>query len=216
MPRAAFLILLPWLALAQPAPISLYLTVEDGDRLIGGLTEQNFRLYEDGRAVKFRLGEPETPAAITFLVEHSRASWLYQSDIDAAVRAFVDAAPEGHWYSLATFSHSLHADVGSTGAHPGVKSSPARDSTARREGTFRRKPRRPRWDGPLKELGMARDLSPQPAEPRNSAVAPRLASVRKRKITGNSVGSWNPQPTVGEARGAQEPAAVPNARRLLC
>jgi len=111
MPRAALLILLPlWLA-AQPAPISLYLAVEDGDKLIGGLTEANFRLYEDGRPVSFRLAPPETPITLTLLVERSRASWLYQNDLDAAVRAFLDAAPEGHWYSLATFSHSLHVEA---------------------------------------------------------------------------------------------------------
>lgn len=111
MPRAALLILLPlWLA-AQPAPINLYLSVEDGDKLIGGLSEANFRLYEDGRPVSFRLAPPETPIALTLLVERSRASWLYQSDIDAAVRAFMDAAPEGHWYSLAVFSHDLHVEV---------------------------------------------------------------------------------------------------------
>jgi len=111
MPRAALLILWPLLLAAQPAPLSLYLSVEDGDRLIGGLGERNFRLYEDGRPVAFRLAEPEAPAAITLLVEHSRASWVYQSDLQAAVRAFLDAAPEGHWYSLATYSHGWRVEV---------------------------------------------------------------------------------------------------------
>jgi len=89
----------------QNNTISLYLSVEEGDRLIGGLTEENFRLYEDGRPVAFRLEAPESPMLVTLLVEHSRASWLYQNDIDAAVQAFLSAAPEGHWYSLVTFSH---------------------------------------------------------------------------------------------------------------
>lgn len=111
MPRAALLILLPWLVAAQPAPISLYLSVEDGDRLIGGLTQGNFQLFEDGRPVRFQLAPPESPMAVTLLVEHSRASWTYQSDLEAAVQAFLDAAPEGHWYSLATFSHDLHVEV---------------------------------------------------------------------------------------------------------
>ena len=35
---------------------SLYFTVEDGEKLITGLKEQNFRLYEDGRPVSFRAG----------------------------------------------------------------------------------------------------------------------------------------------------------------
>lgn len=112
MPVAFILSLL--LALAAPpqrSTISLYLSVEEGDKLIGGLTEKNFRLYEDGRPVAFRLEPPETPMLVTLLVERSRSSWFYQNDLDAAVQAFLDAAPEGHWYSLVTFSHGLEVSV---------------------------------------------------------------------------------------------------------
>jgi VWFA-related protein len=107
MPASFLLSLLAGLLAAPPQDntISLYLTVEEGDRLVGGLTEKNFRLYEDGRPVAFRLEAPESPTLVTLLVEHSRSSWFYQNDIDAAVEAFLSAAPEGPWYSLVTFSH---------------------------------------------------------------------------------------------------------------
>ncbi|MGC8758910.1 MAG: hypothetical protein ACP5UT_01080 [Bryobacteraceae bacterium] len=86
---------------------SLYFTVEDGEKLITGLKEQNFRLYEDGQPVSFRLAEPETPVAVTILVEYSQASGLYLNDIVTAFRELIDAAPEGNWYSLATYSQEL-------------------------------------------------------------------------------------------------------------
>jgi VWFA-related protein len=90
---------------------SLYFTVEDGDKLITGLSEKNFRLYEDGHPVPFRLAEPETPILVTLLVEHSQASGLYLNDIETALRHFMDVAPEGNWYSLATFSQELQIHV---------------------------------------------------------------------------------------------------------
>jgi VWFA-related protein len=101
--------------LARPQTLgqrSLYFTVEDGDKLIGGLTEKNFRLYEDGQPVPFRLAEPESPMLVTLLVEYSQASGLYLNDIETSLREFMNAAPDGHWYSLATFSQELqiHAD----------------------------------------------------------------------------------------------------------
>lgn len=101
----------PLLAAAAPGQglgqRSLYFTVEDGDRLVTGLKEANFRLYEDGQAVPFRLAEPETPIAVTILVEYSQASGLYLNDIVTAFRELWEAAPEGNWYSLATYSQEL-------------------------------------------------------------------------------------------------------------
>jgi VWFA-related protein len=90
---------------------SLYFSVEDGDKLIGGLTEKNFRLYEDGQPVPFQLAPPESPILVTLLVEYSQASGLYLNDIETALRHFMDAAPEGNWYSLATFSQELQIHV---------------------------------------------------------------------------------------------------------
>jgi hypothetical protein len=91
--------------------VSLYLTVEDGHKIIGGLTEQNFRLTEQDRPRPFRLEQPETPSIIALLVEHSRSSWFYYNDIISAMRGFLSVAPEGNWYALATFSHNLQIDV---------------------------------------------------------------------------------------------------------
>lgn len=54
--------------------LSLYFTVEEGDKLIGGLREENFRLFEDGQPVSFRLAQPESPALVTLLVEYSQGS----------------------------------------------------------------------------------------------------------------------------------------------
>ncbi|MEW5975983.1 MAG: VWA domain-containing protein [Acidobacteriota bacterium] len=94
-------------AAAASREASLYLTVEQGDKLIGGLREEHFRLTEEDRARTFRLEKPETPASVALLVEHSRSSWLYYNDIVRAVQGFLDAAPEGNWYALATFSHEV-------------------------------------------------------------------------------------------------------------
>ncbi len=85
----------------------LYFTVEDGGRLITGLPESAFRVFEDGQPVQFRLAEPEKPILVTLLAEYSQASGLYLNDILVALREMVDAAPEGNWYSLATFSIEL-------------------------------------------------------------------------------------------------------------
>ncbi len=107
----------PVLALALLAPaalareVSLYATVEKDGALIGGLTEENFHLYEGGELRPFRLAPPEEKAAIALLVEYSRGSWIYFNDILAAIEGFHRRAPEGHWYALATFSHTLEIPV---------------------------------------------------------------------------------------------------------
>jgi Ca-activated chloride channel family protein len=99
-------------AYAQVAePVSLYVTVTQGDKLIGGLRQENFRLYEDGQSREFRLAEPEQPISIALLVEYSQSSSLYFDDIQAAVQWFVKEAPEGNWYALATFSKDMEIQV---------------------------------------------------------------------------------------------------------
>ena len=87
--------------------VSVYFTVEDGDKLIAGLTEKNFRLYEDGQPRSFRLAEPESPILVSLLAEYSQISGLYLSDIEQALQGFIAVAPDGDWYSLATYSHGL-------------------------------------------------------------------------------------------------------------
>lgn len=101
---------LPLLSAARAQTLgqrSVYLTVEDGDRLITGLGEAQFRVYEDGQPVAFRLLEPEKPVLLTLMAEYSQASGLYLNDIVTAVRELLDAAPEGNWYSLATYSQEM-------------------------------------------------------------------------------------------------------------
>src|SRR5437867_1998554 len=61
-------------------PVSIYATVEDKGKLIGGLTPQNFRVSEEGRPRPFKLAEPENPASVALLVEYSQSSWLYFGD----------------------------------------------------------------------------------------------------------------------------------------
>ncbi|HEX6894583.1 MAG TPA: VWA domain-containing protein [Bryobacteraceae bacterium] len=100
-------------AVINPAPetVSIYLNVEKNGNLVTGLTEKNFRLYQDGDAQRFRLEKPEEPASIALLVEYSRSSGYYIEDIDAAMSGLLKHAPEGHWYALATFSHDLKVET---------------------------------------------------------------------------------------------------------
>lgn len=98
-------------AVPQSRAVSLYVTVEKDGGLVTGLTEKNFRLYEDGHPKPFRLEPPETPATIALLVEHSQSSWPYLNDIAQAMQGFFREAPEGHWYALATFSNRLKVEV---------------------------------------------------------------------------------------------------------
>ncbi len=92
--------------------VSIYLNVETDGKLVGGLTQGNFRLYQDGKPQRFRLETPEDPASIALLVEYSRSSGYFIQDIDAAMDGLLRYAPEGYWYALATFSRTLeiHTD----------------------------------------------------------------------------------------------------------
>ncbi len=107
------------LAALQPGPArgaeenkaSLYLNVEQGNKLIQGLKEGNFRLRIDGENVPFTLKEPEKPASIGILVEYSESSWIYLRDVVGAMSGFTDFAPEGHWYALASFAQDFTLEV---------------------------------------------------------------------------------------------------------
>lgn len=92
--------------------VSLYLNVETKGGLVSGLTQGNFRLYEDGKPVMFRLEKPEEPASIPLLVEYSRSSGYFLEDIDAAMGGLLKHAQEGHWYAFASFSREMeiHTD----------------------------------------------------------------------------------------------------------
>jgi VWFA-related protein len=99
------------LASRESTTLALYVTVEDGDKLIDGLSSENFRVIEEDKPRPFRLEPPESPTSIALLVEHSRASWYYYNDIVSAMQGFLNAAPEGNWYALATFAHQLEVEV---------------------------------------------------------------------------------------------------------
>ncbi len=86
---------------------SLYLTVEKDGKLVEGLAPGNFRLYEDGEPRGFRITRPEKPAAVAVLLEYSQSSWPYWNDLESGLEAFLDKAPEGNWYALATYANSL-------------------------------------------------------------------------------------------------------------
>lgn len=92
-------------------PVSLYVNVVKDDKLIGGLGQANFRLYEDGQPREFRLAEPETPVSIALLAEYSQGSYLYFGDIQAAVQGFLQEVPEGNWYAFASFSSRTEINV---------------------------------------------------------------------------------------------------------
>ncbi|MEJ2009168.1 MAG: VWA domain-containing protein, partial [Acidobacteriota bacterium] len=100
-----------------PQTVSLYLTVGTDGKLIRGLPAANFRLYEDGKARPFKLEEPETPVTIALLVEYSAGSWPYFEDIAYAMQGFMDEAPEGNWYGLATFANDSKVEVDFTKQH---------------------------------------------------------------------------------------------------
>lgn len=104
---------------SEPVPqsVSLYVTVETNGKLIQGLSAKDFRLYEDGKARPFTLEEPEKPVTIALLVEYSASSWLYFEDIAYAMQGFMNVAPEGNWYGLATFANDSKVQVDFTKQH---------------------------------------------------------------------------------------------------
>ncbi len=90
-------VVLPAAAAVDPRleTVSIYLNVEKDGKLITGLTQGNFRLYEDGKAQQFVLEKPEEPASIALLVEYSRSSGYFIDDINAAMEGLLRHAPEG-------------------------------------------------------------------------------------------------------------------------
>jgi hypothetical protein len=110
--EAAAVLVLSEFAQAQAAqPVSIYVNAVQGDKLIGGLRQGNFRLFEDGQSREFRLTEPEQPISVALLVEYSQSSYVYFEDIQTATLSFMKEAPEGNWYALATFSKDIEIHV---------------------------------------------------------------------------------------------------------
>src|SRR5215472_8017703 len=58
-----------------------------------GLSEDNFRVYEDGREEKIKIFQPEdTPATVGLLIDNSGSMRNKQNDVVAAATAFVEAS----------------------------------------------------------------------------------------------------------------------------
>jgi hypothetical protein len=95
----------------RPESVSLYLTVEQGDKLVRGLTAESFRLQEEGVTRDFHLEKPETPISIALLVEYSERSYIYFDDILYAMQGFGQAASAGNRYALVTYSYGMELRV---------------------------------------------------------------------------------------------------------
>lgn len=100
-----------WGIAPKKQEVSVYFTVERGDELISGLTQANFELLEDGRPVPFHLEQPELPMRVVLVVEYSESSWMFFEDIDSAMQGFLEAAPQGNWYALVTYSNVVKVQV---------------------------------------------------------------------------------------------------------
>lgn len=74
--------------------VSLYLNVEKDRGLVTGLTQANFRLYQEGKPQQFRLEKPEEPASIALLVEHSGSSGYFADDLAAGESNPVDTGQQ--------------------------------------------------------------------------------------------------------------------------
>src|SRR6185436_14802535 len=69
-------------------------TVLDGDgRPITGLTQKDFRIYEDGREEAIKVFQPEdTPATVGLLIDNSGSMMNKRNDVVSAAQAFLGAS----------------------------------------------------------------------------------------------------------------------------
>jgi len=70
------------------------ITVLDRDhRPVGGLTADNFRVYEDGREQQIKIFQPEdTPATVGLVIDNSGSMMNKRRDVVSAALAFADAS----------------------------------------------------------------------------------------------------------------------------
>src|SRR5438874_11518737 len=72
----------------------------DDGRPVTGLTEKDFRVYEDGREEKIKIFQPEdTPATVGLLIDNSGSMTNKRNDVVTAATAFVTASnPEDEMF----------------------------------------------------------------------------------------------------------------------
>lgn len=93
----------------EQQPRSVDVTVQGAGP--GLLRQEDFRLFVDEKPVAFQLAPPEARTSILFLVEDSQYSrWMLSKDLTTAVLGLLDAAPQGAWFALATYSSRLKLD----------------------------------------------------------------------------------------------------------
>jgi VWFA-related protein len=96
---------------AAEQPRDLYATVEREGRPVPGLQQQNFRLYLDKQPQPFHLEPPGKPANVVFVIENSDTAYWYRAEIEAAMREFMDRAPEDNWYALVSFAREVNVEA---------------------------------------------------------------------------------------------------------
>jgi len=97
-----------------PETVTLYVSVEQDGKAVGGLSARNFRVWEDGEAQPVNRAEPSGRASVVLLVENNLVSWHFLNDAHSAMRGFLQAAPEGHQYALVTYGRSPTVEQGLT------------------------------------------------------------------------------------------------------
>ena len=72
----------------------------DDGRPVTGLTEKDFRVYEDGREEKIKIFQPEdTPATVGIVIDNSGSMASKRNDVVAAAWAFITAShPEDEMF----------------------------------------------------------------------------------------------------------------------
>src|SRR3954451_20621993 len=92
---APLLLLLLQFTISVDVDVALFnMTVLDSHgKTVTGLTEDNFRIYEDGREQKVKIFRPEdSPATVGLVIDNSGSMANKRSDVVTAALAFVNAS----------------------------------------------------------------------------------------------------------------------------
>lgn len=116
----------PVAAIEPNEPLEAYASVSrDGSPVSGPVS---FRLSVDNQPGPAHLVPAEKPADVVFVVENGALASWYRNDIEAAMQAFMNHAPEGNWYALVTFARGVEVTADFT--HDKEKIVNAYDSAA--------------------------------------------------------------------------------------